>query len=176
MSFWYEKEAKRLFQELPFYNVLIEKPFINRLKNINLLNDFPFFDELSISKILEAFKRYAKSYKVEILDLKDALAQLEVSKSSNEDLFKDLLDEIKGFKYQITVNLLLSKHKENRDIDFVLVCFNSTDKTVINLEYDVVKSFQEILYRINNWINKGSYWAIESADAEYVNISIYSPL
>ena len=91
-------------------------------------------------------------------------------------MFKDLLDEIKGFKYQITVNLLLSKHKENRDIDFVLVCFNSTDKTVINLEYDVVKSFQEILYRINNWINKGSYWAIESADAEYVNISIYSPL
>ena len=176
MSFWYEKEAKRLFQELPFYNVLIEKPFINRLKNINLLSDFPFFDELSISKILEAFKRYAKSYKVEILDLKDALAQLEVSKSSIEDLFKDLLDEIKGFKYQITVNLLLSKHKENRDIDFVLVCFNSTDKTVINLEYDVVKSFQEILYRINNWINKGSCWAIESVDAEYVNISIYSPL
>ena len=50
MSFWYEKEAKRLFQELPFYNVLIEKPFINRLKNINLLNDFPFFDELIFQK------------------------------------------------------------------------------------------------------------------------------
>ena len=28
MSFWDEKEAKRLFQELPFYNVLIEKPRI----------------------------------------------------------------------------------------------------------------------------------------------------
>ena len=26
MSFWDEKEAKRLFQELPFYNVLIKKP------------------------------------------------------------------------------------------------------------------------------------------------------
>ena len=25
MSFWDEKEAKRLFQELPFYNVLIKK-------------------------------------------------------------------------------------------------------------------------------------------------------
>ena len=25
MSFWYEKEAKKLSQKLPFYNVLIEK-------------------------------------------------------------------------------------------------------------------------------------------------------
>ena len=28
MSFWNQKEAKELFQELPFYNALIEKPKI----------------------------------------------------------------------------------------------------------------------------------------------------
>ena len=67
-----------------------------------------------------------QSYKVEIVDLKDPLAQLEVSKLSIEDLFKDLLDEIKGFKYQITVNVFLSKHKENGDIEFVLASFDST--------------------------------------------------
>ena len=33
MSFRNEKETKRLFQELPFYNVLIEKPRIKHLKN-----------------------------------------------------------------------------------------------------------------------------------------------
>ena len=38
------------------------------------------------------------------------------------------------------------------------------------------KSFQEILYRIDNWINEGSDWVIESIEAEYVNISIYIPL
>ena len=64
MSFWCEKETKILFQELPFYNVLIEKPLINRLKNINLLHDFPFYDELSITRILGAFKRYAKVIKL----------------------------------------------------------------------------------------------------------------
>ena len=37
-------------------------------------------------------------------------------------------------------------------------------------------SFQEILCRIDNWINDGSSWMIESIEAEYVNISIYSPL
>ena len=36
------------------------------------------------------------------------------------------------------------------------------------------KSFQEILYRIDNWNNEGSGWVIESAYAEYVNISIFS--
>ena len=39
MSFWDEKEAKRLFQELPFHNVLIEKTRIKRLKNKDLLHE-----------------------------------------------------------------------------------------------------------------------------------------
>ena len=38
------------------------------------------------------------------------------------------------------------------------------------------KSFQGILYTIDNWINVGSGWIIESIEAEYTNISIYSPL
>ena len=51
MSFWNEKEAKRLFQKLPFYNVLIEKPKIKHLSNIDLLHELPFSDELSIKEI-----------------------------------------------------------------------------------------------------------------------------
>ena len=91
-------------------------------------------------------------------------------------MFKDLLDEIKGFKYQITVKVLLSKYKGNRDKEFAPACFNSATKTVINSEYMFDKSFQEILYRIDNWINEGSGLVIESVEAEYVNISICSPL
>ena len=47
--------------------------------------------------------------KLQLLVKKDPLVQLEVSKSSIEDLFKDILNEIKGFKYQITLAILLSK-------------------------------------------------------------------
>ena len=99
--------------------------------------------------------------KVEKFDSKDPLAQLEASKSSIKDLLKDLVDEIKGFKYQVTVNVLLSKHKENGGIEFAPICFNSTTKTVICLEYDFVQFFQEVFYRIDNWINEGSGWVIE---------------
>ena len=83
-------DAKKLFQILPFYNTFIEKPEIKKLSNIKLLQELSFYDELSIVKNSNAVSGYARSYKVEIVDKKDPLVQLEVSKSSIEDLFKDL--------------------------------------------------------------------------------------
>ena len=50
-NFGDEKKGKRLFQKLPFYNVLIEKPLIKHLKNIDLLHELPFYDKLTIVKI-----------------------------------------------------------------------------------------------------------------------------
>ena len=46
------------------------------------------------------------SYKVEIIERKDPINQLEASKSSIKDLFSDLLNETKGFKYQITLKVV----------------------------------------------------------------------
>ena len=46
--------------------------------------------------------------------------QLEASKSSIRDLFSDLLNETKGFKYQIIVKVLLKRYKLNGEIKFVL--------------------------------------------------------
>ena len=45
MGFGDEKEAKGSFQKHPFYNVLIEKPRVKRVKNIDLLHELPFYDE-----------------------------------------------------------------------------------------------------------------------------------
>ena len=47
------------------------------------------------------------SYKVELVGKKDPVKQLEASKSSIKDLFNDLLNETKGFKYQITLKFML---------------------------------------------------------------------
>ena len=47
------------------------------------------------------------SYKVEIIEKKDPIKQLKASKSSIKDLFSDLLNETKGFKYQITLKVTL---------------------------------------------------------------------
>ena len=123
--------------------------------------------------VIKTLKRYVRSYRIETIDLKDLLVWLEASKSSIKDLFKDLLDEIKGFKYQITVNVLLRKYKEI-ETENLLLYFNFTTKTVINSEHDLDKSFQDILYRIDNWINEGSGWIVEWIETEYANISLFS--
>ena len=62
---------------------------------------------------------------------------------------------MKGFKYQITLKVLLRKQKENGDTEFATVYFNSKTKTVINInKYGLDKSFQKVLYRLDYWINK----------------------
>ena len=54
---------------------------------------------------------------------------------------------------------------------------HSTAKTVIDLcKYGLDKSFQEVLYGLDNRINEWSSWTIEYIDGEYVNISIHNPL
>ena len=58
------------FKEIPFYNKHIEKPKIKRLKNIDLLSELPFYEELSVIRTNHAFRGYAMSYKVEIVEKK----------------------------------------------------------------------------------------------------------
>ena len=97
------------FKELPFYNEPIEKPKLKRLSDINLLAELPFHEQLSVIKTDQAFSGYARSYKVEIVEKKDPIVQLEASKLSTKDLFSDLINKIKGFMYQITVKVLIKK-------------------------------------------------------------------
>ena len=107
---------------------------------------------------------------------KDPIVQLEAGKLSTKDLFSDLINKTKGFKYQVTVKVLLKKQKPNGEIEFAPIYFNSVAKLIINDRYKSDKSFQEILYRIDAWINQGSGWIIESIELQYINISAYKPL
>ena len=46
------------------------------------------------------------SYRVEIIEKKDPIKQLQTSNWSVKDLFNDLLNKTKGFKYQITLKVM----------------------------------------------------------------------
>ena len=83
-------------------------------------------------KTKTAFSGYAQSYKIEIVDKRDVSVQLKTSETVIKELFKDLLIELKGFKYQITLAALLSKVKNNSETEYSPVYFNSLTKTVIN--------------------------------------------
>ena len=43
-------------------------------------------------------------------------------------------------------------------------------------KFSLENAFQEILYRIHNWINEGSGWIVELIESQYINISTYRPL
>ena len=129
---WNESE---IFKILPFYNSYIERTKFKKLSNIRLLKELPFYDDLNIVKNKTAFAGYTQSYKVEIVDKKDVITQLKTSKISIENLFKDLLVRMKGFKYQITLYVLLSKVKSKDLIEYSTVYLNSLTKTVIDKKY-----------------------------------------
>ena len=90
-------------------------------------------------------------------------------------MFSDYLNETNSFKYQITLKFVLKKCKST-EIEFAPAYFNSKIKTMINQKFNLENSFQDILYRFDNWINKGSGWIVESIESQYINILTYRPL
>ena len=73
-------DAVHYFKELPFDN----KP-IKKLQKLDWLVELPFYEQISVIKADQAFKRYTMSNKVEIIEKKDPIVQLEGRKSSIKD-------------------------------------------------------------------------------------------
>ena len=89
-------------KELCLYNKPIEKPKVKHLKNIDRSAELPFYEKLCEIKTDQAFRGYAMA----------------------KNLFNDLLNETKGFKYQITVKVLLkntSSMEKLNLLQFILI-------------------------------------------------------
>ena len=122
---------KKLLSEQPFYKQLIKKPRIKNLSSYELLRELPFYNDINISR-KRALRGYVETYKVEIINNKNLSDSLSVSKNSVKNLFDELLREKKGFKYIISVKILLEKQIDDNEFDPKTLYFNSLIKTVIN--------------------------------------------
>ena len=109
------------------------------------------------------------------MDRESLMDTLDLSRTSINELFTDLLRERRGFKYFLTARVTLKKRQGN---NFIInrPYFNSTIKTVINDRYFIEKSFEEIINRIDHWISEGSGWIIDNVESFYINIANYEPL
>ena len=76
----------------------------------------------------------------------------------------------------MTLAVLLSKVKNTGEIEYSPVYFNSLTKTLINFDYKLDQSFQEIIYRLDSWISNRSGWIVIEIYSQYLNISSYLPL
>ena len=120
------------FKEIPFYNKHIEGPKIRRLKNIDLLFELHFYEELNVIKTNQGFRGYTMSYKVEIVEKEDPIEQLEASKTSVKGLFSNLLNETKGFKYEITLKVTLKNISQTEKLNldqFISIQRKNSDKS-----------------------------------------------
>ena len=58
----FDSDVINYLKELPFCNTYIEKNKIKHLKNIDLLSELPFHEELSVAKSNKALRKYAMTY------------------------------------------------------------------------------------------------------------------
>ena len=68
---------------------------------------------------------------------------------------------------------MLKKYRPKGEIEFRSVYFNSRTKTMINHKFSLENAFEEILYRIDNWINKESGWIVKLIESQYIDIPTY---
>ena len=79
------------------------------MKNYELLRELPFYDDINISRKERAFRGYAETYKVKVINNKSLSDSLSVSKDSIKNLFDELLREKRGFKYALSTKIILKK-------------------------------------------------------------------
>ena len=80
-----------LSKELPFFPPKRKKRYKRLTKYQILSNILPFFDSAGFSRRQYAFRNYAGTYEVEVMDSKSLDDSLFLAKRSIIDFFKDLL-------------------------------------------------------------------------------------
>ena len=73
---------EELLSKQPFYKQPINKPRVKKLSNFELLRELQFYDDINILRKEWAFKKYAETYKVDIINNKSLSDSLSVSKIS----------------------------------------------------------------------------------------------
>ena len=139
-----------------------------------MLKNIPFYDSVGISRKQHAFRNYAETYDVEVVDRISLSDSLFLAKSSIIDLFSDLLEEKRGFKYVLLATITLKRWNNaiNR-YDIETIYINSEAVTVTNQRFNLSTSYEKLKNILNIWTGQGSGWIIGNI---WSNISNYDPL
>ena len=156
---------------------------------------------IEIKQVDKALKGYAKSFKIDIIDKKNPLVQLQNTRKAIETRIMKLLNEMKGLKFVETLvvrfnkmggsdmasklveimALAIKKADTNSPQSFIrkTTYFNSKAQTIINNE-EVTESLelskQQILNEISKWVSDGSGWTVESVENHFLNVVKYQPM
>ena len=171
-----ELTNKQLSDVLPF--PLKQSNRSKRLTKHQILsNILPFHDIVGISRRQHAHKGYAEAYDVDVIDNTSLDDSLFLAKRSINDLFRDLLREKRGFKYNLYIVVTLKKWNNaiNR-FDIETVKIKAKAITVINQRFNLNSAYEELKHRLDIWTGEGSGWLIDKIEEISIDISNYDTL
>ena len=170
-----------LSKELPFFPLKRKKTSkkrSNRLTKHQILqNILPLYDSVGISRRAHAHKYHAETYNVEITDRISLDDSLFLAKRSINDLFKDLLREKRGFKYNLYIVVTLKRwnYAINR-FDIETAKIKTKAITVTNQRFNLNSAYEELKHRLDIWTGLGSGWIIDKIEDIQIDIANYDPL
>ena len=142
-----------------------------------------------IREVNSAIKGFTKSYEIEIiydknkiLEASDLFEHLIKSRVYIKNFMIKKLIEIKGFKFNESLKLTLSKDlilKGSVTTITSIVYFNSKTQIVMNnneIKENLDKSMYEIYHKFQKWISDGSQWILKSIDSHFINTAKCKPL
>ena len=165
----------QLLRKLPFFPKRSKRP--KRLtKNQILRNILPLCDSVGISKRERAFRGCAETYNVEVTDRESLSDSLFLAKSSIIDLFSDLLEEKRGFKYVLLATITLKRWNNviNR-FGIETIQINSESVTVTNQRFNLSTSYEKLKNVLDIWTAQGSGWIVDKIEDIYIKICNYDP-
>ena len=131
-----------LSKELPFFPPKRKKRYKRLTKYQILSNILPFFDSAGISRRQYAFRNYAGTYEVEVMDSKSLDDSLFLAKRSIIDFFKELLEERREFKYILSVRVTLKKWDNVTNSYYIdIISRNSDSIILINKRFNLGTAF-----------------------------------
>ena len=166
-----QEKVKNLIDEIaPYYQPETIREFRRKHEYVPV--------EFSITERSRALRGNVKSYEVPIFHSNDASLQLNNTKKAIFKLLKRLLKDKRGFKFNATLNVRLSKRTEDGVI-YREPYFNAGPFTVINsdqISESIDNAIEIILELIARWLSEGSGWVFELVLSHNINIVSYFPL
>ena len=122
-----------------------------------LSNVLPFFDAIAFSRKKHAFRNYAGTYMVEVMDNKSLDDSLFLAKRSIHDFVKDLLEQKRGSKYVLSLKITFKKwNNATNTYGFDTIYRNSHPIKVTNQRFDLNSAYEILKHRVEFYFNEGS--------------------
>ena len=119
----------------------------------------------------------AETYNVEVADRTSLSDSLFLAKSTIIDLFKDPLQEKRGFTYKLSTTITLKIwNNATNTYDIEDAHFNAKAITVTDQVFNLNKAYEKLKHRLDTWGGRGSGWIVDKIKAIHIKISNYSPL